>query len=161
MSCQTGTTTEVGGARYHNGLFCILQALHLHLVDIQHLIVKMDAQFIHGMLNNPNVQPNMTINQWIATILLFNFKLIHIPADKHKGPNSLLRCKPADGKEDKVLRYPAHTSMITLVFFSSFPEGCPRSSCLHLHHKGLVIVHEYGTLLPCLDSRHLGLSDTT
>jgi len=52
------------------------------------------------MLKNPDIQPNATINRWIATILLFDFKLVHMPAEKHRGPDSLLRCEPADG-EDK------------------------------------------------------------
>jgi hypothetical protein len=82
-------------------LFCALWALCLHLVSVQHLIVEMDAQFICRMLNNPEIQPNMTINWWIAAILLFNFKLIHIPADKHKGPDGLSWHKPTDGKEDE------------------------------------------------------------
>jgi hypothetical protein len=61
----------------------------------------MDVQFIHGMLNNPNIQPNATINRWTATILLFDFKLMHIPANKHQGPDGLSRCEPTDGEEDK------------------------------------------------------------
>jgi hypothetical protein len=55
-------------------LFRALHALRLYLVSIQHLIVEMDVQFICRMLNNPNIQPNMTINRWIATILLFRFQ---------------------------------------------------------------------------------------
>ena len=61
----------------------------------------MDAQFICGMLNNPNVQLNMTINRWITAILLFDFELMHIPANKHQGPDGLSRRKPADGEEDE------------------------------------------------------------
>jgi hypothetical protein len=61
----------------------------------------MDVQFIHRMLNNPNIQPNTTINRWIAAILLFNFKLMHILANKHQGPDSLSRCKPTDEEEDE------------------------------------------------------------
>jgi len=45
-------------------------------------------------------QPNTAINCWIAAILLFDFKLAHVPADKHKGPNGLSRCEPAPGEED-------------------------------------------------------------
>jgi hypothetical protein len=37
------------------------------------------------MLNNPDIQPNATINRWIAGILLFDFKLVHVPAD---NPNT-------------------------------------------------------------------------
>jgi len=52
------------------------------------------------MLHNPDIQPNAAINWWIAAILLFNFKLVHIPANKHKGPDRLSRCKPAPGEEE-------------------------------------------------------------
>ena len=53
------------------------------------------------MLNNPDVQPNVTINRWITTILLFNFKLVHIPAEKHHGPNGLSWHEPADDEVDE------------------------------------------------------------
>jgi hypothetical protein len=65
-------------------------------------MVKMDTQFIKGMLSNPDIQPNATINWWIAAILLFNFKLVHIPAVKHYRPNGLSYCKPVEGEEEKV-----------------------------------------------------------
>ena len=39
-------------------------------------------------------------NHWIAAILVFDFKLVHVPADKHKGPDSLSRHEPALGKEE-------------------------------------------------------------
>jgi hypothetical protein len=45
---------------------------------------------IKGMLNKPDIQLNATINQWIAVILLFDFNLMHIPSDKHSGPDGLL-----------------------------------------------------------------------
>jgi hypothetical protein len=45
------------------------------------------------MLNNPNIQPNATINRWIAGILLFDFKLVHVPSATH-GPDGL-SCRPA------------------------------------------------------------------
>jgi hypothetical protein len=41
------------------------------------------------------------INHWIATILLFDFKLIHILANKHHGPNGLSCHPPAEGEEEK------------------------------------------------------------
>jgi hypothetical protein len=59
------------------------------------------------MLNNPDIQPNATINHWIASILLFDFNLVHVPGVTH-GPNGL-SCRPAqpddppekeDGYED-------------------------------------------------------------
>ena len=74
--------------------------LHLYLVGIRRLVVEMDVQFIRGMLNNPDIQPNVMINHWIAAILLFDFKLTHIPADKHKGPDGLLQHEPIEGEDD-------------------------------------------------------------
>jgi hypothetical protein len=82
-------------------LFCALYTLCLYLVSIQHFIVEMDMQFIHRMLNNPDIQPNVTINRWITAISLFDFKLVHIPANKHQGTDTLLRCEPTDGKENE------------------------------------------------------------
>ena len=51
----------------------------------------MDAKFIKGMLNSPALYPNDAINHWISTILLFDLKLVHIPAAKHTGADSLSR----------------------------------------------------------------------
>jgi len=48
------------------------------------------------MLNDPDIQPNTTINCWIEGILLFDFKLIHIPAARHQGPDALSRCQPTE-----------------------------------------------------------------
>src|SRR6266702_6937204 len=76
------------------GLFCTLQALRMHVVGITNLVVEMDAQYVHGMLSNPDVQPNAAINRWIAAILLFDFKLVHVPAKKHLGPDGLSRHEP-------------------------------------------------------------------
>ena len=82
------------------GLFRALQALRLYLVGIHRLMVEMDAQFIRGMLNNPDIQPNATINRWITAIQLFDFKLTHVPTDKHKGPDGLSRREPIEGEDN-------------------------------------------------------------
>jgi len=52
------------------------------------------------MLKNPDIQPNATINRWIAVILLFDFKLVHVPVEKHHGPDGLSRREPADGESE-------------------------------------------------------------
>ena len=49
----------------------------------------MDAKYVQGMINNLDLQPNMTINQWIVGILLFSFHLVHIPATHHTGADGL------------------------------------------------------------------------
>ena len=56
----------------------------------------MDTKYIKGMINNPDLQPNTTINRWIASILLFHFELRHISTDRHTGPDGLSRRPPLD-----------------------------------------------------------------
>ncbi|KIN98923.1 hypothetical protein M404DRAFT_30891 [Pisolithus tinctorius Marx 270] len=53
-----------------------------------------------GMINNPDLQPNATINCWIAGILLFDFELVHVPAHKHAVPDGLSRRPKAEEDED-------------------------------------------------------------
>ena len=118
----------------------------MHIVGVTNLIIEMDAQYVHGMLSNPDVQPNAAINCWIAAILLFDFKLIHVPAEKHHGPDGLSRHKPIPGKDndegdpeewvDDVLalgiwldtwteRCSAHPSGMTKVFQATEGVGTP------------------------------------
>jgi len=52
------------------------------------------------MINNPDMQPNTSINRWIAGILLFNFKLVHVPATKHTGADGLSRRPPSEDDPD-------------------------------------------------------------
>ena len=44
------------------GLFRTLRALRVHIVGVPNLIVEMDAQYIKGMLSNPDMQPNAAMN---------------------------------------------------------------------------------------------------
>ena len=37
------------------GLFRTLRALRIHIVGITNLVVEMDAQYVKGMLSNPNI----------------------------------------------------------------------------------------------------------
>jgi hypothetical protein len=79
-------------------LYRLFRALHhyrLHIIGVQNLHVEVDAKYIKGMLNEPDLQPNATINRWIQGILLFNFTLHHVPATKFRGPDGLSRCPPA------------------------------------------------------------------
>jgi len=80
------------------GLFRALRASRLYLIGVRNLIVEVDASYIRGMLSNPDVQPNAAVNRWIAAILMFDFKLVHVPASKHKGPDGLSRHEPAPGE---------------------------------------------------------------
>jgi hypothetical protein len=73
------------------GLFRALKQTQLHTIGVKKLVVEMDAKFIKGMINSPSMHPNNSINRWIAAILLFNFKLVHVPATKHTGADRLSR----------------------------------------------------------------------
>ena len=78
------------------GLFRSLRAVWVFIFGVTNLVVEMDAKYVKGMINNPDLQPNATINQWIAGILLFHFELRHISADRHTGPDGLSRQPPSD-----------------------------------------------------------------
>jgi len=62
------------------------------------LHVEVDAKYIKGMLNESDLQPNAAINRWIQGILLFDFKLIHVPASKFRGPDALSRRGLGEGE---------------------------------------------------------------
>ncbi len=83
------------------GLFRALRHYRLYLIGVKALNVEVDAKYIRGMLNEPDLQPNATINRWIQGILLFDFKLIHVPADKFKGPDGLSRREPLDEEREE------------------------------------------------------------
>jgi hypothetical protein len=87
------------------GLFRALRVVRIFIFGIANLTVKMNEKYVEGMINNPDLQPNVTINRWIAGILLFHFKLVHISADKHIGPDGLSRQPPAaeDPPEENVI----------------------------------------------------------
>ena len=67
------------------GLMRALRAVRVFIVGLFNLMVEVDAKYIKGMLNHPDIQPNATINCWIAAIHSFHFKLVHVPAAKHTG----------------------------------------------------------------------------
>ena len=73
------------------GLLCALYKLKEILIGLALFIVVMDASFIIGMINNPDLIPGAAANRWIAGILLFDFDLVHVPAPDHMCPDGLSR----------------------------------------------------------------------
>lgn len=73
------------------GLFRVLRAMKMWIIGVKKLVVEVDAKYIKGMINNPDVQPNAAMNRWIAAILLFDFELRHIPGKDHGPADSLSR----------------------------------------------------------------------
>jgi len=61
--------------------------------------IEVDAQYIKGMLNEPDLQPNAAINRWIQGILMFDFTLIHVPGVRHKAADALSRRAIGEGEE--------------------------------------------------------------
>ena len=73
------------------GLFHTLWAVKVWIIGVNNLTVEVDAKYIKGMLNNPDIQPNAAMNRWIAGILTFDFTLKHVLAMNHQGPDGLSR----------------------------------------------------------------------
>lgn len=81
------------------GLFRALRAYRIHLIGVKNLHVEVDAKYIKGMLNEPDLQPNAAINRWIQGILMFDFTLVHVSATKHQGPDALSRRPLGEGEK--------------------------------------------------------------
>ena len=74
-------------------LFGLKEALRMNkkwLFGVRKLIVETDAKYIKGMLTNPDMMPNATINRWIDEILMYHFTLRH-KAGATFGPDGLSR----------------------------------------------------------------------
>jgi hypothetical protein len=117
-------------------LFRVLRMVRVFIFGVKNLTVEVDVKYIKGMINNPDLQPNATINRWIAGILLFSFKLVHISALKHKGVDGLSRCPPVeedpmeDGDyEDWIDR--AYSFSITLLNDRTY---CIYGGCIDIRH---------------------------
>ena len=80
------------------GLYRALRHWRLYLVGAENLHVEVDAKYIKGMLNEPDLQPSNTINRWIQGILQFDFTLVHVPASRFRGPDALSRRRLAEGE---------------------------------------------------------------
>jgi len=69
------------------GLFRALKVVKVWIIGVKNFTVEVDAQYIKGMLINPDIQPNALMNHWLAGIQTFDFKLQHVSASKHQGPD--------------------------------------------------------------------------
>jgi RNase H-like domain found in reverse transcriptase len=81
------------------GLYRALRHWRIYLIGVKNLHVEVDAQYIKGMLKDPDLQPNAVINRWIQGILTFDFVLTHVPGHKFKGPDALSRRPMAENEE--------------------------------------------------------------
>lgn len=68
------------------GTFRALKDAQLYIVGVKKLVIEVDAKYIKGMINNPDIVLN-----WLAGILLFSFKLWHVPGKDHAAADGLSR----------------------------------------------------------------------
>lgn len=80
------------------GLYRALKHWRLYIIGVKNLEVEVNAKFIQGLLNNPDLQPDAAVNRWIQGILMFHFSLKHVPATKFQGPGALSRRGLAEGE---------------------------------------------------------------
>jgi len=81
------------------GLYRALRHWRLYLIGVKNLQVEVDAKYIKGMLNEPDLQPNAAVNRWIQGILMFDFTLVHVPATQFRGPDALSRRQLAEDED--------------------------------------------------------------
>jgi len=140
------------------GLFWALCTVRVFIFGAANLVVEMDAKYVKGMINNPDLQLSMTINWWIAGILLFHFELHHISADKHTSPNKLSYQPPSaadPAEEDNIKDWldNSYSFCITLLNDWTFPfamtpvffHTCHSSSC---HRPSLSPAMDCSVLAP-------------
>ena len=72
------------------GLKRALESNRKLLYGVRKLVVETDAKYLEGMLNNPDVMPNATINRWIDQVTMYHFTLRHKPGISF-GPDGLSR----------------------------------------------------------------------
>jgi hypothetical protein len=88
--------TEANYSQPKRELYGIMRALKENeytLVMARLLVVETGAKYVQGMLQNPGVAPNATINRWIKNVRKFHFELSHVMG-KTFPAGGLLRRRP-------------------------------------------------------------------
>ena len=83
------------------GLFRALKSVKVWIIGVKDFTIEVDAQYIKGMINNPDIQPNASMNRWLTGIQTFDFKLRHVSATKHQGPDGLSRRRRGEGDREE------------------------------------------------------------
>jgi hypothetical protein len=81
------------------GLYRALRAFQLYLIGVKNLIIEVDAKYIQGMLNAPDLQPNAAMNRWIQGILMFDITLKHVAGKTHQAADALSRRPLGEGEQ--------------------------------------------------------------
>jgi hypothetical protein len=136
------------------GLYRALRAYKMFLVGVRNLIIEVDAHYIKGMLNNPDIAPSASVNRWIVSILMFHFELRHITGKTH-GPDGLSwqPPQPDDDSDDEESDDEAEEFedwIDNLYGFShmiNHPIAAPQSIKL-VHALALETMHAYAHAVP-------------
>jgi len=146
------------------GLFRALKACNYWLFGVRNLKVETDAKYIKGMLQHPDMMPNATINRWIEAILMFQFKLEHIPGVE-LGSDGLSRRRhnigdeeyerPEEGIPDEPYKleefinnidtrggFIQSTSHVEQFYWNIFTEGVPNSESDFINDLELSVTKE-------------------
>jgi hypothetical protein len=86
------------------GLHKAMEAFKDHIYQLKNLTIEVDAKYLKGVLKNPSSLPDRPMNWWIANILRFSPKIVHVPAAQFKGPDALSR-RPRVEDEENVVYY--------------------------------------------------------
>ncbi|KAG9223332.1 hypothetical protein CCMSSC00406_0008936 [Pleurotus cornucopiae] len=110
------------------GLYRALRHWRIYLIGAPKLVVEVDAQYIKGMLKEPDLQPTNAMNRWIQGILMFDFQLVHVPGVNFKGPDGLSRRKhlPEEYIEDDdswLDEIALHIFLVSTTLPAPTPEG--------------------------------------
>ncbi len=106
------------------GLFRALRSWRRFIIGLDNFKVEVDAKYIKGMLESPDLQPNAAMNWWIQGILLFDFTLIHVPGVRFKGPDALSWWDLAKDEEEPPEEYD-NSWLDNMVLLEQFPDKEP------------------------------------
>jgi hypothetical protein len=96
-------------------LYRALQDCKYWIVGVTNLKVELDAKYVPGMIQVPDIQPSAAENRWIQGILRYDFKVVHVPAERHKGPDTLSRRPLTESELEKAEEINSDDDMMALV----------------------------------------------
>jgi hypothetical protein len=131
------------------GLFRALRHYRHYLYGVKNLHVEVDAKYIKGMINSPDIQPNAAMNRWVQGILLFDFKLVHVPATQFRGPDALSRREITEEEKEAAQENDDWLDDVGL-HLTGTPQSCDISqiepTCVLLSH--VFYNHNQGQFFP-------------
>ena len=84
------------------------------------------------MLNEPDLQSDDAVinNRWIQGIKMFTFELVHVPAERHKGPDALSKKPLGEGEiiKDDDDSWLDSIALMTFIPYQDFPKALIKST---------------------------------